>query len=166
MVDEANGACAFCGRPLDAHDLNFRFRFPDAVVDLLEAGLEESEIEGDPSLDLVIMLEDAYFIRVLLQVRLTDGLRVTFGTWLEVGFDAFEGAAEIWWTPGYGDLVLSGSLANAVAPWGDELMGAPATATVLNVEHSPYITSSDHPLLSRVLQDEWQSGAVLSAMPH
>jgi hypothetical protein len=163
---DPSGTCAFCGRPLDGHDPNFRFRFPDAVVGLLEAGLDESEIEGDQNKDVVIMVRDAQFVRVLLQVRLTEGLHVTFGTWLEVGFDTLEKAAEIWWTPKYKDLVLSGSLANAVPPWGDELLGAPATATVLNADHSPYVTSSGHPMLSKVLQDVWPSDVILSALPH
>jgi hypothetical protein len=91
---------------------------------------------------------------------------VTFGTWLEVDADVLERVARLWSTPEYADLVVAGRLANAVPPWGDRLLGTPATATVLNEDHSPYITGSDDPLLSGVLSEEWPSATILSALPH
>jgi hypothetical protein len=160
------GTCSFCGEALDVHDLNFRFRFPDAVAEALDAGLDESEIAGDPRHDEVINVGDSWFIRVLLQVDLTDGARVTFGTWLEVKFDVLRSIAEIWSTPEYHSLSVAGRLANAVPPWGNEVLGATATATVTEMAHSPYITSSDDGLLSRVIDDDWPSEVVLAALPH
>jgi hypothetical protein len=101
-----------------------------------------------------------------LQVRLTDGGRVTFGTWLEVTPDALDRVAEVWSTPAYGDLAVSGRLANAIPPWGDQVLGATATATVLEMEHSPSITTSGDPTLAPVLERTWPAETVLAPLPH
>lgn len=98
-MPEAAGAWAFCGQPLDGHDLNFRLRFPDVVAEALDAGFDVEELGGDPEHDTVIGIEDTWFLRVLLGVRPTDGGRVTFGTWLEVTPDALDRVAEAWSTP-------------------------------------------------------------------
>jgi hypothetical protein len=163
---EDAGTCAFCGQPLDGHDLNFRLRFPDAVAEALDTGFDMEELGGDPEHDTVIGIEGTWFLRVLLQVRLTDGCGVTFGTWLEVTPDTLDRVAEVWSTPAYGDLVVSGRLANAVPPWGGEVLGATATATVLEMEHSPSITTSDDPTLARVLGQTWPADVVLAPLPH
>lgn len=39
-------------------------------------------------------------------------------------------------------------------------------ATVVNEDHAPYVTGSDHPLLLQVLQDEWPRSVIPSALPH
>ena len=160
------GTCGFCGRALDGHDLHFRFRFPDALAELLDRGLDPSEITGDADRDDVIRLGEHCFIRVLLSVRLEDGARVTFGTWLEVELEAVRSVAEIWSTPEYANVVLTGRLANAIPPWGDEVRGATATVTVLDVDNPPYVTTSDDASLTRVLDDEWPADIVLAALPH
>jgi hypothetical protein len=160
------GTCGFCGRPLDTHDLHFRFRFPDTLAERLENGLDPSEVAGDPDSDDVIGVGEDWFVRVLLRVRLEDGARVTFGTWLEVELEALRSVADIWSTPEYANVVLSGRLANAVPPWGDEVRGADATISVLDVDNPPYVTASDDASLSRVLDDEWSAEMVLAALPH
>jgi hypothetical protein len=158
---------AFCGQPLDAHELNFRLRFPDAVVELLDAGqLDVSEIDGDPGHDTAINVGDSWFFRVLLSVHLADGPRVIVGTWLEVEPDALQTVADVWSTPEYRNVVVSGRLANAIPPWGDEVLGAAATATVIDPDHSPYITASEDGVLSRVLDEEWPGEVVLATLPH
>jgi hypothetical protein len=166
MTLAEHGTCGFCGRSLDGHDLHFRFRFPDTLAERLDGGLDPSEITGDPDHDDVIRLGEDVFVRVLLRVRLEDGARVTFGTWLEVEREAIRSVAEIWQTPAYANVVLHGRLANAVPPWGDEVRGATATISVLDVDSPPYVTASDDASLARVLEDEWPAEAVLAALPH
>lgn len=166
MMPATPGTCGFCGGALDTHDLNFRLRYPDAVAELLEGGLDISELEGDAALDEVIKAGDSFFLRVLLRVRLADGARVTFGTWLEVALEDVKSVAEVWSTPAYRDVVVSGRLANRIPPWGDEVLGAAATATVLDVDHSPYLTSSPDGVLAPLLDDEWPAEDVLAELPH
>lgn len=166
MTSAEPGTCGFCGGPLDEHDLHFRFRFPDALAELLDDGLDPSEIAGDADHDDVIRLGEDSFVRVLLRVRLEDGARVTFGTWLEVELEALRSVAEIWSTPDYSSVVLHGRLANSLPPWAGEVLGAAATATVLDVNHPPYVTTSDDGALSHVLDDEWSAEVVLAALPH
>jgi hypothetical protein len=166
MTDTDPGTCGFCGRPLNAHDLHFRFRFPDVVAERLEAGLDLSEIAGDPDHDDAINVGDAWFVRVLLRIRLVDGARVTFGTWLEVDLEELRSVEEIWTTPEYVRVVLHGCLANAVPPWGDEVLGVPATATVPDVDQPPHVTASDDGLLSRVIDEVWSNDDVLAGLPH
>ena len=166
MSDATEGRCPTCGRPLDAHEPNFRFRFPDAVVDLLEAGLDPDELHGDPAKDILLEVEDAgCFVRVLLPIRLSEGFQLTLGTWLQVEFEDLERTLDVYRMPGFHELVLSGTLANAVPPWGGLVLDAPATAAILNENDVPYVMSSTDPLLSRVLQEEWPHDDVLSAFP-
>lgn len=160
------GTCGFCGRALDGHDLHFRFRFPDRLAELLDGGLDPSEITGDADSDDVVRLGEDCFVRVLLRVRLEDEAQVTFGTWLEVELEALRSVAEIWSTPDYANVVLHGRLANAIPPWGDEVRGAVVMAMVLSVDSPPYVTASDDASLSRVLDDEWPAEVVLAALPH
>lgn len=161
------GVCAYCGRPIDDHNRNFRFRFPDRVVSLLDAGrLDVSDLEGDEQLDTAIYGEDVgCFLRVLLLVCLSDGYAVTFGTWLEVTSEDLEKVREVWTTPAYSELKLGGLLANAIPPWGEDLLNAPAGAAVLDEGSFPYVIVSTDPLLTQVLDDEWPHDLVLGALP-
>lgn len=166
MTPPEPGTCGFCGQALDGHDLHFRFRFPDRLAELLDGGLDPSEIAGSADRDDVIRLGEDCFVRVLLPVHLEDGARVTFGTWLEVELEAIRSVAEIWSTPDYANVVLTGRLANAIPPWGDEVGGSTATATVLDVDDPPYVTASLDASLTRVLHEEWPAEVVLAALPH
>jgi hypothetical protein len=102
VTDRVAGTCPTSGRPLDTHNPNFRFRFPDAVVALLEAGATTvDELEGDPDKDILLRVEDVgCFVRVLLPVRLSDGFRLTIGTWLKVKFEDLLRTVEVYEMPG------------------------------------------------------------------
>lgn len=72
-----------------------------------------------------------------------------------------ERALAVWDEPEYVDLVFTGTLANAIKPWGEELLNAPLTATVCNADEIPYVQTSDHPLLSHLLHTVWDRDHVL-----
>jgi hypothetical protein len=73
-----------------------------------------------------------------------------------------ERAASVWNEDAYQDLVLQGTFANVIKPWGEEILDAPLTAVVRNADEIPYIDSSDHSLLHRVLTETWNRDYVLS----
>jgi len=106
------------------------------------------------------------FVRALLPVRLRGGDSVTFGLWLAIDprDDALRKLAGVWWdNDEYRDLSIDGWLANAVAPWG--MLAAPVTATVRDVQETPYCTESPDETLSRVIADQWDHDLVLAAIP-
>ena len=59
--------------------------------------------------------------------------------------------------------VLDGVVANEVQPWG--LLRAPVRAVVRDPEQVPYLDSSEHVELTRVLREEWPHEAILGALP-
>jgi hypothetical protein len=103
------------------------------------------------------------FVRCLLPVSLTGGYRVTFGVWILVHPDDFQRAFRVWWEPDYAQLVLDGWLANHLPTW--DCFASSVHATVLDSEHTPYITSSNDDTLSGVLHQEWPHDPVLASLP-
>jgi hypothetical protein len=158
--------CQQCGRPVDDHDRDVRFRVPDPLLDV--PGWEDLPdtwlSHGDPVSSVLLQVpEEGGFVRCLLPVHLTGGYRVTFGVWLAIHPDDLRRTYEVWWEDTYADLRLDGRLANGLPGWG--LLGAPATAAVRDVDHTPYLVASTDPVLARVLTDEWPHEPVLAALP-
>lgn len=103
------------------------------------------------------------FVRCLLPVRLDGGYTVTFGTWLGVDPVDLQESFRVWWEPQYTDLVLDGFLANRLPLWG--LLGAPATASVVDPDATPYLTASPDDDLAAVLQHTWPHEPLLASLP-
>ncbi|GIH28155.1 hypothetical protein Aph01nite_64650 [Acrocarpospora phusangensis] len=154
--------CAECGESRDRHDRQVRFRLPDPVLGLDEAEREALTWSTD---DMMQVQGYGAFIRCLLPVSLTGGYRVTFAVWLSVHPDVLQKAYATWWEPEYATLELPGVLANAIPPWGDQVMAAPAEAVVQDQGQLPYITGSRHAVLWDVLCREWPHTDVLSGLP-
>lgn len=93
------------------------------------------------------------FVRALLPVRLERAHTLTFGVWVEVTPDDLKRAHDLWWAPGYRDLVIDGRLANAVPP--NVEVGAPVRLVVRDPEHTPYCDSSSDPALQALLTQTW-----------
>lgn len=70
---------------------------------------------------------------------------------------------ELWETPAYAELVLSGYLANTLPPWGEKVLGVPAVAAVRDPKQWPYIQRSEARILQSILSTEWPHDAVLGA---
>lgn len=104
------------------------------------------------------------FVGCVLPVRLDGGGTVMFSTWMSVPVGHLTLARHVWGTPGYASLRLGGNLANALGPWGAELLGAPVRVEVRDPAQLPYVTGSDHPLVARVLAETWDRDAVLSSL--
>ncbi|GAC1330599.1 MAG: hypothetical protein NVSMB22_22730 [Chloroflexota bacterium] len=100
-------------------------------------------------------LDGEWFMRALLPVKLTNGHEYHFGVWISVDDSIVRQASLVWDTIDYGRLVINGTLANSVPPWGDALLDAPCRAVVRNLDELPYIASSSHPVLTGVLCNSW-----------
>jgi hypothetical protein len=98
----------------------------------------------------------------MLPIRLTGGYALTVGTWLAIDPANLRSVWEEWNKDDYSSLVLDGFLANAIPPWGDAVLSAPATATVRDPKLNPYITASAHHVLGEVLAAEWPHEQVLA----
>lgn len=72
---------------------------------------------------------------------------------------------DIWDDPSYADLILEGTLGNAIKPWGDRLLGAKVTAVVRNVNEIPCVERSEDPYVSRVITEDWDHDRILERMP-
>ncbi len=157
--------CAICGRSLEAHNRDVRFKFPDPVLAASEDQRRDAW-QSDSDANRAVMMQVprvGAFVRALLPVRLSGGYTLTFGVWLAVHPDDLQRAARLWWSPQYAGLTLDGRLANAVPPWG--LLATPVTAVVRDPDHTPYCDKSSDPTLTRILAEEWPHEEVLGALP-
>lgn len=153
--------CASCGRPLDDHNRDIRFTYPEPVLDV-----PRDEREGRTWGNDVLMRVDGVgsFVRVLVPVHLTGGHSFAFGAWLGVHPDLLRKAYDVWWEPEYEDLVLEGHLANMLPPWQEQTLGRPLRATVRTADEIPYAASSSDEFLQRILTTEWSHEEVLGAL--
>jgi hypothetical protein len=95
------------------------------------------------------------FVQCLLPVRLTGGTTVVFETWMQVP-DEDQAPGE--------RRRLAGTLANAIQPWGPDLLGAPVRAEVREHGARPTVVGSDHPTLSRIVTEVWDRDTVLAGL--
>jgi hypothetical protein len=152
-------ACPTCGRPIDAHDRHVRFALPDVLIKPPREW--RNRIGGTES--LIEVRDEAGFVRVLLPVSLSDDAHLTIGTWLRVQLSVLHELRRVFQTEEYRDLAFDGELANGIYPWGPELLGAVAHATVKRTNEIPYVTASTDPLLGRVLAEQWPHEEVFAA---
>lgn len=137
-------------------DRHERFIMPDRA---LEPGpwhdAEDWWMNGeDAGASVLLQVPDlGAFVRALLPVRLERAHKLTFGVWVAVAPEDLKRASDVWWEPGYRDLVIEGRLANALPP--NVELGAPVRLAVRNPEHTPYCDSSTDPNLQALLTHTW-----------
>ena len=163
MISHPVPACSCCGAPTpDDKRIDVRFGLPDVVF-----GGDEQARRHPAGLQALLEADgQGSFIRCLLPVRLTDELELVIGTWLRIGDEDLARAADIWETPAYRELVFRGTLANAIRPWADELLDAPATVTVRSEDEIPWVTAADSVAVTSILTEEWDRDHVLSRFGH
>jgi hypothetical protein len=162
----APAVCPTCGRPLDAHNRQVRFRLPDPVLrtDDQERAAGIWMTDADPNLAVMMQVPSVgCFVRCLLPVSLSGGYAVTFGVWLAVQPDDLKQAFDVWWRPEYSQLELEGHLANRLPAW--DLLAVPAHATVDDTDAVPNIVASTDRRLSSLISDEWPHEKVLATLP-
>jgi hypothetical protein len=141
-----------------------RFGFPDAVVSRTEAERRAAWTMPTQRPDL-LAFEERRYVRALFPIHLDDGSSVTFGMWLDVSLTDFNRAVEVWFGAAYGDLALNGRIANAIPPWGKQLLERSCSARVLIDDQIPYVTASDDPLVHRLLTEPSPAAEVVAALP-
>ena len=154
--------CPTCGRPLDEHNRQVRFKRPDAVFAIPGDDLAGRVWGDDP---LLAVKDVGFFVRTLLPVKLTGGYTVTFGIWLTVESDVLYQAYQVWHASEYADLEISGEVANALPNWGEAVVGGRVSTEVRDPDQIPYVCGSDDPLILRILTDEWPHDEVLPYLP-
>jgi hypothetical protein len=138
--------------------IDARFGMPDCAGDGGAASLRYAD-----GLRALLEVEGVgCFVRCLLPLALTGGTSLVVGTWVRVSEAGFGAAQRSWESYGYEELVLAGTLANAVPPFEDELLHAPVTVGVRDRDDLPYVTGSDRPGVARVLATTWDRDHVLS----
>lgn len=154
--------CACCGRPLSRYDRDVRLKLPEPVLAVPDDEREARTWGNDV---LMSVREVGDFVRILIPVHIEGGTRLTFGAWLAVAQADLYRAYEVWWEPEYEGLELDGVLANRLPPWEADVLGATVRARVLHWDEVPYATSSDDPLMRRVLTEVWKHEELARGMP-
>jgi len=114
-----SAVCECCGTALTETDrIDFGFRLPDAVLDRPESDLTRLR-KG-----LLRVADTGCFLRCLLPVRLTGGVELCLGVWIEIPERDLLHADEVWNDPSYAEFTTTGRLANLVRPWGEDILGA------------------------------------------
>lgn len=150
--------CSCCGisRNPDGRPLSITFEQPDVIEQIHPALLDTWG--GDPFLAIKNV---GFFIRVILPIKLTDDFAIDFGTWLEIYNEDFKAAWAAWNFPEYKDLEIEGYIANQIAPF-EKFPHALVKATVREVEHVPYLTSSANETYMKLLTETWPHATVLA----
>jgi len=157
--------CEICGLLTSDHERDVRFRLPDPVLNSPDQHLAEGSWLSNPDPNLATLMqipEISPFVRALLPVRLTGGHTLRFGVWIAIHPDELQRAASVWNEPEYGELKLTGYLANRIEPWG--LFAVPVNLAVLDPDHTPYCVSSPDQGLDDVLSKEWLH-SILASLP-
>jgi len=146
--------CGCCGSEITSTDrIDYRLNRPDPLI-----GLPGEQL-GAPTGGLLVGPDGDSYLRCLLPVRLTGGVELVFGAWMQISKVDAMYAHAVWDNDSeYKNLRVSGTFANFIAPW--DLVGTPVEAAVLNADELPYYTS--HPLL----EHEWDRDEVLTHIRH
>lgn len=153
--------CPCCGRSVDELNRHLRFALPEPVLSIPEA---ERAARTWADSDFMVVKDLGSFVRIRVPIHLTGGYTVTYGAWLSVHPDDLRRAWEVWDTPDYAHLTLSGFLANMLPGWEEETLAKPLEAIVQDADQTPVASASPDAFLRRVLQETWPHDAVLSAI--
>src|SRR5260370_753148 len=106
---DARVTCSCCGTVLpDTDRFDARFGLPDVALTAPETARHQVNA------GLLRVQGQGCFARCLLPVRLSGGLELMLGTWMQISDADLERARALWDEPAYADLVLTGTLANAI----------------------------------------------------
>lgn len=155
--------CPSCSWPLEQHTRDLRLLRPDEIADWSDHDLSDRVDTND----IFMRVDgDRYYIRSILPVHLSGGHLIAFAVWVQVTVDDLTVAAPTWDTPDYADLRLSGYLANTLPPFPDLEIGAPVETEVKHLDELPYVSGSSNPLLTQILETDWDHATVLDPLPN
>jgi hypothetical protein len=144
--------CPCCGNDVASVEREIRMGVPDAVLAIPEESREARVRSGG---SFCFVDRERFFVRGLLPVRLSDGHEFRFGVWLELPEAACRHLAEVWDRPEYLAMRFDAVLANSVPPWDAAILDAPCVVSVREQDSLPFVESSAHPELARILTTPW-----------
>jgi len=101
-------------------------------------------------------LGERRFVRGLLPVPLANGEEFRFGVWLEVDEQTFDEVVASWNDEArYPDLRFTATVANAVVPWQDRILGAHVDVGVRDPNARPFVSAARAPWLQAVVERGW-----------
>lgn len=110
-------------------------------------------------------LGDRRFVRGLLPVPLANGEEFRFGVWLEVDQQTFDEVVTSWDDEErYPDLRFSATIANAVAPWHAQILGARVDVGVRDPNGRPFVLAARAPWLQAVIERGWTTAEYEAAV--
>lgn len=138
---------------------------PDPVLASPEQHRAEDSWLSDPDPNKATLIQIPNinpFVQALLPIKLEGGYEFRLGVWIAIHPEDLQHACRVWNAPEYGDLKLTGYLANRIEPWG--LFAVPVNLAVLNQDQTPYCVSSSDEQLNEVLTKEWPHD-ILASLP-
>ncbi|MEV8587544.1 DUF2199 domain-containing protein [Streptomyces sp. NPDC051180] len=155
-------SCSCCGDALaDERRIDIRFGLPDAALGTPEEARRTAGADALLKVDGV-----GSFVRCLLPLKLSGDTELVLGTWLEVDEETLRRTASVWHDEAaYPGLVVRGRLANAVEPWGGEVLGLEMTARIADPGELPYLVEGHEPTAVGLLGDVWGRDHVLERFP-
>ncbi|MEO5834337.1 MAG: DUF2199 domain-containing protein [Nakamurella sp.] len=161
---DRGGSCGLCGRSAAAHERDPQFLLPDRIAMLPDREHTPGiALTGDSAEDSVLIKTGHEgFMRATLPARLTGGLALRYSLWVAISPPDLERVFQAWMEPAYADLQLTGTLANAIPPWG--LLDAVVELAVRDPDELPVCVGSPDPELRRVLTEDFDHDFVLGAV--
>jgi hypothetical protein len=126
---------------------------PDTVLAIPE-DQRDRRVEGGHS-SFLRLDRQRHFVRALLPVHLSDGHEFRFGVWLEVPEETCRLLLQTWDRPEYLSMRFAATLASSVPPWDGLVLDAPCTVAVRDQDVLPYVESSSHAELARIMATPW-----------
>ena len=95
-------------------------------------------------------------MRGLLPIRIEDGEEFRYGVWLEVEPAVFDEIVASWNdTVRYPQLRFVGTIANAVPPWREAILGVEIHAGVRDQNSRPFVIAAHAAWLQQLLERGW-----------
>jgi len=152
--------CEHCGEGAEGRWVSWRFRAPDRI----QALADDSAVRVANSGDFMKVDDEVAYVRVLLKGRLTGGRELVLGIFLEVTAEEMHRVFQLWGTGEHTSLVVSGTIANRLEPWGDRLFGVRAEARPPDGNSLPQIFASPDALLMSILTEELPYEEIATAL--
>ena len=149
MAGQVQSTCGTCGKAT-TRLLDFGCQLPDCIWEQAES--ERSSRNGSDFAEL----GSRRFVRGLLPVKLADGEEFRYGVWLEVTRAVFEEVVRVWNDEDRDPrLRFAATLANALPPWGTDILGVAVEVGVRDQGSRPFVVAAGASWLQTLIERGW-----------
>src|SRR5215510_15097389 len=132
--DDDDEPCAACDEPVSGRD--FGCALPD---DVFEQPIAERSHRNSSDF---AELGERRFVRCVMPIRVGTADEFRYGVWLEVQLATFDHIIDVWNdAPRYRELSFDGTIANAVPPWNEKILGCRVTAGTRSANDRPIVVA-------------------------